>query len=254
MAIDFSQVKAISIPEGNVISISSGGVVIWSAGPQLTSITLSGYNTSLSINTTFIYGGTVTANYSDGSTANVTLDTTFSGYNMATAGSQTVTASYTENGITKTATYTLTIVSVAWHTIWEGTKTIKNASGTITGASNNFASTATGTGYRPQLRFTFSGMTSGSSIGYFNNGSTSSSRPSSPMTINQVVDTDNAELLGVYKYTWVGDTVRGVRAFLKETRDSTNNNLKFSLAGTNYTGGDGSQTAQFTLTKIEQYY
>lgn len=256
MAIDFSQVRALSIPEGNVISISSGGVVIWSAGPRLTSITLSGYNTSLNKDSTFIFGGTVTAHYSDNTTADVTLSTTFTGYDMSTAGEQTVTASYTENGITKTATYTLTIVAEAWHTIWEGSKTIKNASGTITGTSNNFVSSSSGTGYRPKLRFTFSNITSGSDTGYYNNGSTYTSTTAlgSPLTINQVKDADNVELMGVYKFYRTSSDTKGVRVYLKGTRDTTNNNLKFSLVGANYNAGHGSQTAQFTLTKIEQYY
>lgn len=98
----------------------ANNVVLWTAAPELTSITLAGYNTSLNINSNFLYGGTVTANYSDGSTADVTLDTTFTGYDMSTAGTQTVTASYTEHGITKTATYQLTVVSAVWHTLWSG--------------------------------------------------------------------------------------------------------------------------------------
>lgn len=254
MAIDFSQVKALSIPEGNVISISSGGVVIWSAGPRLTSITLSGYNTSLNKDSTFIFGGTVTAHYSDNTTADVTLSTTFTGYDMSTAGEQTVTASYTERGVTVTATYTLTVVAEGWHTIWEGSKTIRNNGGTISGTSNNFAYSASGTGYRPKLRLTFTGMTD--SGRYYNNNSGTTTKPSSPLTINQVVDVDNAKILGVYKvyFPEYSYDVYGVHTYLKAGRDGTNNRLKFSLnAETNEDGSYG-YDVQFTLTKIEQYY
>ena len=82
----------------------------------LTSITLSGQTTTLSRGAAFSFGGTVTAHYSDSSTADVTSSTTFSGYNMSTAGTYTVTASYTEDGVTKTATYTLTVTK-AWSNI-----------------------------------------------------------------------------------------------------------------------------------------
>ena len=252
MAINFSQVKALSIPEGNVISISSGGVVIWSAGPRLTSITLSGYNASLNKDSTFIFGGTVTAHYSDNTTADVTLSTTFTGYDMSTAGEQTVTASYTENGITKTATYTLTIVAEAWHTLWEGSKTIRNNAGSISGKSSNFASSASGTGYRPKLRLTFTSMTD--SARYYNNNGTTTTKPSSPLTINQVVDVDNAMILGVYKSYLSSYNSYGVRVTLNAGRDSTNNNLKFSLDGYTYTDGSYGYDVKFTLTKIEQYY
>ncbi len=77
----------------------------------LSSIALSGtYPTTFAQNGTFSHEGmTVTATYSDSSTADVTSSATFSGYNMATAGNQTVTVSYTEGGTTKTATYGITV-------------------------------------------------------------------------------------------------------------------------------------------------
>ena len=91
--------------------------------PVLENITLSGQTTSLNRGKTFTFGGTVTAHYDDGSTANVTSQTTFSGYNMNKAGSYTVTASYIEGSITKTSTYKLT-VNKAWSTVWSGSKKI----------------------------------------------------------------------------------------------------------------------------------
>ena len=65
--------------------------------------------------TEFIVGDTfssdglvVTAYYSD-DTSHFVTDYVVSGYDMNTAGEQTVTVSYTEGGITKTATYTITV-------------------------------------------------------------------------------------------------------------------------------------------------
>ena len=85
------------------------------ASKSLSSIALSGtYPTAFEQGDTFSHDGmTVTATYSDSTTANVTSSATFSGYNMSNTGSQTVTVSYTEGGTTKTATYT---ISVSAHT------------------------------------------------------------------------------------------------------------------------------------------
>ena len=60
------------------------------------------------INDTFVKP-TVTATYSDGHTADVTNSATFTGYDLSTAGNQTVTVSY--GG--KTATYQNTVTSLA---------------------------------------------------------------------------------------------------------------------------------------------
>ncbi len=77
----------------------------------LTSIELSGtYPTSFYVGNDFSHEGmTVTANYDDESTKDVTAKATFSGYDMANAGNQTVTVSYTENEITKTTNYNITV-------------------------------------------------------------------------------------------------------------------------------------------------
>lgn len=80
-----------------------------SAAKTLSSISISGYTTSFVEGDTFSFGGTVTAHYSDSSTADVTSSATFSGYNMTTVGNQTVTVSYTYRGATKTQTYGLAI-------------------------------------------------------------------------------------------------------------------------------------------------
>ena len=77
----------------------------------LSSIALSGtYPTTFTQGGTFSHDGmTVTATYSDSTTADVTSSATFSGYNLSNTGNQTVTVSYTEGVVTKTATYTITV-------------------------------------------------------------------------------------------------------------------------------------------------
>ena len=56
---------------------------------------------------------TVTATYDNEQTADVTEHTSFTGYDMSTIGTQTVTVSYTENEVTKTATYTIEVKAPA---------------------------------------------------------------------------------------------------------------------------------------------
>lgn len=118
MAIDFSQVKTITIPEGEVTKIQINGVTVWENIPVLVSITISDQITSIDRGSEFVFGGTVTANYSNGTTADVTSSATLDGYDMSNSGTYTVTVSYTENDITVNATYELT-VNKAWTTTYD---------------------------------------------------------------------------------------------------------------------------------------
>ncbi len=77
--------------------------------PTLSSISISGYKTELTKGTAFEFGGTVTANYTNGKTLDVTSQAEFTGYDMNTPGTYPVTVSYTEGEITKTASYNLTV-------------------------------------------------------------------------------------------------------------------------------------------------
>lgn len=74
----------------------------------LSEISIANYRTSFSLDETFVFGGTVTAHYLDGTTADVTTSATFSGYDTSTPGTQTVTVTYTES-ITVTTTYEITV-------------------------------------------------------------------------------------------------------------------------------------------------
>ena len=248
MPIDFSQVKAITIPEGAVKSISVGGVVIWQeqSAKVLTSITLSGQTTSLNRDATFSFGGTVTAHYSDSSTADVTSSTTFSGYNMALGGSYTVTATYTEDGITVTATYTLT-VNKKWSQIWSGSKTVTCNQGSASGTSSNFVSTVANTGTGPRIRVTFSTTPSTASAytyQWFKNGSSQYTGPySSPADIT----VSNNRILGVR--CWNSDKYSDVSL---QKSNGSNSNINISL--TCPTKNDYYHSISLKVTKIEQYY
>lgn len=73
--------------------------------PTLTKIEVEGQTTTFTVGDTFKFDGTVTATYSDGTTADVTDYATFSGYDMSSAGDQKVTVSY--DG--KTCEYQITV-------------------------------------------------------------------------------------------------------------------------------------------------
>ena len=94
----------------------SSGSSSTSEDPQvvtLQSIALSNIQSTYNVGDSFVKP-TVVATYSDSSTKTVTEQTTFSGYNLSTAGTQTVTASYSEGGITKTQSYTITVSATDW--------------------------------------------------------------------------------------------------------------------------------------------
>ncbi len=92
------------------VSITYGGKscnqsIVVTAAKILSSISISNYTTSFVEGDTFSFGGTVTANYSDSTSENVTGTASFTGYEMTTLGNQTVTVSY--GG--KSQTYQITV-------------------------------------------------------------------------------------------------------------------------------------------------
>ena len=78
---------------------------------KLSSISVTGYTDEFDVNDPFTFGGTVTAHYNDNSeqviASGYSVDT--SEVDMSTAGTYTVTVSYTEGGITKSVEYTITV-------------------------------------------------------------------------------------------------------------------------------------------------
>lgn len=110
-------IKAMAAKEG--MTDSSIATAVYTIQYPLFSIALSGtYPTTFLEGAAFSHEGmTVTATYSDASTKDVTSEATFSGYNMSTTGVQTVTVSYTEGGVTKTATYGITVNEAPSHNV-----------------------------------------------------------------------------------------------------------------------------------------
>ena len=85
----------------------------------LTSISLNttGVKTEFTTDDSFSAEGlVVTANYSNCSAKTVT-PTSISTPNMTTDGNKTVTVTYTENDVTKTATYTINVAALVKHTV-----------------------------------------------------------------------------------------------------------------------------------------
>lgn len=110
-------VISFTMPSANVTLC----LVTQSTAVTLSSIEASGYTTEFTVGDTFAFGGTVTAHYSDSSSANVTASANFSGYDMSTAGNYTVTVSYSEGGVTKTTSYAITVTSSSSTIVLNGT-------------------------------------------------------------------------------------------------------------------------------------
>jgi len=216
----------------------------------LTDIEISSQTTSLNRGATFSFGGTVTAHYSDSSTKVVTSDSTFSGYDMSKSGTYTVTVSYTENEITKTKTYSLT-VNQAWSTVWSGTKSVSNPNGSSTDVWTNNVSG------NHKFRITFSLTTPGSGTShweYYKNGSTSSSKPSSPISVDITRGSNSNNIVGVHFEYNIGDYMSpNIISSTLSLRYIGSSN-KFNIYAT--TSGNSDKQYNFTLkvTKIECYY
>lgn len=80
---------------------------------NLSSISLGGdYQTDFYVGNQFNHDGmTVTAHYDDSTSKDVTSSAVWSSPNMASSGEKTVTVSYTESGITKSAEYTIDVIA-----------------------------------------------------------------------------------------------------------------------------------------------
>lgn len=147
MSINMANVKSITLGGVSVKKIENlNGDVLWEGTSALSSISISGYTTSFTQNDPFVFGGTVTAHYTNGSTKDVTSSAIFSGYNMSSISRQRVTVSYTENEITKTTSYYITVTAAPLYLALGGSlylldKSTKTFSkGTVTDPSRYFTS------------------------------------------------------------------------------------------------------------------
>ena len=117
-----------------VLKVGSSGQIqlyqiqyVTAAAKTLSSISLGGtYDTEFTVGDTFNHTGmTVTANYSDSTTATVTSSATWSNPDMSTSGTKQVTVSYTESSTTKTATYNINVNAAG--TAYTVTNSVSNA-------------------------------------------------------------------------------------------------------------------------------
>ena len=146
-----------------------------------------------------------------------------------------------------------------WHTIWEGNKTIKYKPEYGTdGASYSFASTASGTGFAPRLRitFSFSNGSKYSSDDYFEyyKGSyiTVSEKPTSPLEVD-VINYNGTQVLGIRQ---ISPYNFRAEVYLYKNNDTSNNRVTFDLKGEGFNNISSSSRyyVSMTITKIEQYY
>ena len=77
----------------------------------LSSITATGMTQNYNVGDTFSFDGVLRANYSNNTSGEV-LPTSVSSPDMSTSGNKTITLSYTEDGVTKTTTYTIYVAEV----------------------------------------------------------------------------------------------------------------------------------------------
>lgn len=104
----------ISYTEDNITKTTSAKITVIEKGVDpgvktLSKIDASGYSTSVYQNETYTFNGIVTATYSDGTTKNVTSSASIGTISTSTTGTKTATISYTENGVTKTTTYSVNV-------------------------------------------------------------------------------------------------------------------------------------------------
>lgn len=223
-----------------------------SAAKTLSSITISGYTTSLVEGDVFSFGGIVTAHYSDSSSDNVTTSgASFSGYNMTILGSQTVTVSYTYKGVTKEASYSLTIN--------QGTLSSISVSGMTTNYIKNYVFSFDGTctatfanGYQKVVTPTSVTSPDMSTAGNkiitvsftYNNKTVTTSYEITVSSNRQVIETT----------TTTGYSVIGTVTYPSNTQTISVNTLSVSTSG--YTAiesnairlGSGSNTGTVTVT------
>ena len=173
---------------------------------------------------------------------------------MSTAGTYTVTASYTENGITAIATYSLT-VNKAWSQIWSGNKSKTMTPTSSIGKVNVYTSTLTGT---QTLRVTYSSSGSGGDKDRVNlyctsNASTTlikwtKTKPSSPVQISVDMGKSRNYYLAICRSNSSSYVSGPAVSFNYDENTKT-----FYLYGT-LLGSLVSGSVTLTITKIERYY
>lgn len=250
MALDFSQVKAITIPQGSVKSISINGTTVWQepATKTLVSVTYgSPMIQDFDINATFTPTPLI-ATYSDGTTAYVQNSATYTGNDTSTVGQHTVYWSYTEGGITKDGSYPIYVRS--WETLWSGTAAVSwDTAGSAPSLSVVYSDISLTSG---NIRITFTNLSDkiGTYGKYYAAGSEVSDKPTSPLvyngfdpgsTSNNILTVTGSDPLGAgqkkIEFQW--QRIFTYRRFIITSTAPTS-------------GGSDSGTLSMTITKIER--
>ena len=233
-----------------------GSQLVYEDTPVLTSLTITGQTTSLARGSTFSFGGSATAHYSNGTSANVTTSCTFSGYDMSTAGTYTVTVSYTEGGITKTATYSLT-VNKAWTTIWSGTKSLQ-WSNTSSSAPSAVAITDPNVTGSQTFRITWTENTNTyNAYGpqppktYYNNGTRTTTKPGSPLQFTIDTSAVQTNRVGMGRY---GTGNLSYEFLVVDYRPHGNSTRPGFYIRPFYYNQEYNISLKMTVSKIERYY
>lgn len=124
----------------------------------LSSIAVSSNHRTFTVGDTFVKE-TVTATYSDSSTADVTSSATFSSPSMSTAGTKTINVSYTEGGTTKSTSYTINVVAPTPYTLTysvNGDTSVISSGSYTSGSSVSLPANVTA-----PAGYTFAGWTTG---------------------------------------------------------------------------------------------
>ncbi len=246
------------------VTITYGGkstsqAITVSAAKTLSSITISDYKTTFVEGDTFSFDGTVTAHYSDSSSADVTSSSTFTGYSMANVGNQTVTVSYTHKGATKTQTYEITIsagtlssISVSGMT----TEYVKNASFTFDGTctatfENGYQKTVTPTSVSSPDMTTGGNKTV--TVSYTYNGKTVTTNYSITVNAYRTVMENVVSTIGTVNYSTNSEVITGPGITTSNKSTATIESNAIKLGSGNYAGSFKVNYTSASICKVTLY-
>lgn len=227
-----SGVLTLSNPTGNVT------VTYAAVGNELTSITLGTQKTAYILGEDFSMP-VVTAHYSVAADKVVTGSATESGYDPYSLGDQSITISYTEGGITKTSSYSVTVSAKSVQTITTWTRVTSINDLTAGTYIIGYEATA-GSGTIVPLRSDGANATT-SANGYFYTGTTADSSNSNTISIATNMSSTGYEF-----------TVEKISSNVINIKNAAGNYLGATSGGTTsnkgrlYTSGNSNET-NFTV-------
>ena len=211
--------------------------------PTLSSIAVSDQQTTFTVGDSFSFGGTVTATYSDGSTADVTSLATISNPDMSAAGTKTVTVSYSEGEVEKTVTYEITVNAAS------GNSVTYDFTGSDWTVSDGVLSNGT-------VSFTGNGANFKMNTGYFMLGKANAyiNFPTYSSSVSKIVVTGRSGASGsVVQNIFVGSTAVSTATTGATGANTYNIDSNYQVAGTTYTLKVTSNH-NTQITKIEVFF